>query len=472
MKKIYKIVLLILSLTMLVSCASTPKKKKLKPLQKIQTDFGTIEKYELKNGIPVFYKKNTANRVNNVTICMNGGLRHLTKETSGLEYAVLECMAKSSHLYDIDTRNSYCWETGTKITAYSTVSASFLSLNVLDKYFSTMFPIFMDGFLHPNFTTKFMNSQMDKMQKEIAEREINPESQIFDLASKLLYKNHIFEITTYPTRKSIQNITYENMMAHVPLLQKAQDLSVFIVGNIDIDYFLNILNLNINLGGLTTDGEPLEKLEIPFVSIDGEPFIIENPNMTGTAIIARAFYVPNVQEYSEQVKTSLASEIYSKILYNVVREKYGACYTPMSYILGGYSNVGLEVLFSVSDFENFADYMEEARQIMKKGLYIQNINSDGSFEFVPMQDKLQGFKNSFINSTFINQKTTEGIAHSLANNYLLSKDFSNANLIEIIETITAEDIIATFEKYWLQDKSQWFVVAGKNEAQKIEKTLN
>ena len=138
MKKIYKIVLLILSLTMLVSCASTPKKKKLKPLQKIQTDFGTIEKYELKNGIPVFYKKNTANRVNNVTICMNGGLRHLTKETSGLEYAVLECMAKSSHLYDIDTRNSYCWETGTKITAYSTVSASFLSLNVLDKYFSTM----------------------------------------------------------------------------------------------------------------------------------------------------------------------------------------------------------------------------------------------------------------------------------------------------------------------------------------------
>jgi zinc protease len=262
------------------------------------------------------------------------------------------------------------------------------------------------------------------------------------------------------------------MMAHVPLLQKAQDLSVFIVGNIDIDYFLNILNLNINLGGLTTDGEPLEKLEIPFVSIDGEPFIIENPNMTGTAIIARAFYVPNVQEYSEQVKTSLASEIYSKILYNVVREKYGACYAPMSYILGGYSNVGLEVLFSVSDFENFADYMEEARQIMKKGLYIQNINSDGSFEFVPMQDKLQGFKNSFINSTFINQKTTEGIAHSLANNYLLSKDFSNANLIEIIETITAEDIIATFEKYWLQDKSQWFVVAGKNEAQKIEKTLN
>ena len=104
MKKIYKIILLTLSLVMLVSCASTPKKKKIKPLEIIKTDFGTIEKYELKNGIPVFYKKNTANRINNVTICMNGGLRHLTKETSGLEYAVLDCMAKSSHLYDANTR--------------------------------------------------------------------------------------------------------------------------------------------------------------------------------------------------------------------------------------------------------------------------------------------------------------------------------------------------------------------------------
>ena len=85
---------------------------------------------------------------------------------------------------------------------------------------------------------------------------------------------------------------------------------------------------------------------------------------------------------------------------------------------------------------------------MKKGLYIQNINSDRSFEFVPMQDKLQGFKNSFINSTFINQKTTEGIAHSLANNYLLSKDFSNANLIEIIDELylKIEDVIIVIKQ--------------------------
>ena len=96
--------------------------------------------------------------------------------------------------------------------------------------------------------------------------------------------------------------------------------------------------------------------------------------------------------------------------------------------------------------------MEEARQIMKKGLYIQNINSDGSFEFVPMQDKLQGFKNSFINSTFINQKTTEGIAHSLANNYLLSKDFSQLHKPKT-KQLTLEQYKNEIEKHKLYRKN-------------------
>jgi len=193
--------------------------------------------------------------------------------------------------------------------------------------------------------------------------------------------------------------------------------------------------------------------------------------MPGTAVIASAFYVPTVQDYSEQLKADLTSSIFSKILYNVVREKYGACYTPMSYILGGYSNVGLEVLFSVSDFENFADYMEEARQIMQKGLYIQSINPDGSFELVPLQNKLQGFKNSYINSSFIDQKTTQGIALNIANNYLLSNDFSNSHLIETLKKITVEDIITTFEKYWLQEEDIWVSMGGDKEIEIIQSVL-
>ena len=143
----------------------------------------------------------------------------------------------------------------------------------------------------------------------------------------------------------------------------------------------------------------------------------------------------------------------------------------MSYILGGYSNVGLEVLFSVSDFENFADYMEEARQIMQKGLYIQSINPDGIFELVPLQNKLQGFKNSYINSSFIDQKTTQGIALNIANNYLLSNDFSNSHLIETLKKITVEDIITTFEKYWLQEEDMWVSMGGDKEIEIIQSVL-
>ena len=143
----------------------------------------------------------------------------------------------------------------------------------------------------------------------------------------------------------------------------------------------------------------------------------------------------------------------------------------MSYILGGYSNVGLEVLFSVSDFENFADYMEEARQIMQKGLYIQSINPDGSFELVPLPNKLQGFKNSYINSSFVDQKTTQGIALNIANNYLLSNDFSNSHLIETLKKITVEDIITTFEKYWLQEEDIWVSMGGDKEIEIIQSVL-
>jgi predicted Zn-dependent peptidase len=108
---------------------------------------------------------------------------------------------------------------------------------------------------------------------------------------------------------------------------------------------------------------------------------------------------------------------------------------------------------------------------MQKGLYIQSINPDGSFELVPLQNKLQGFKNSYINSSFIDQKTTQGIALNIANNYLLSNDFSNSHLIETLKKITVEDIITTFEKYWLQEEDIWVSMGGDKEIEIIQSVL-
>src|SRR5574344_966728 len=63
---------------------------------------GAVRVVTLDNGIPVYVKKNTANRILSITIAVNGGTGYLTPETSGLENALFSMMTWGSEKYSYE----------------------------------------------------------------------------------------------------------------------------------------------------------------------------------------------------------------------------------------------------------------------------------------------------------------------------------------------------------------------------------
>ena len=109
-------------------------------------------------------------------------------------------------------------------------------------------------------------------------------------------------------------------------------------------------------------------------------------------------------------------------MFNVVREKYGACYSPSSSVIGSKAPVGTEILVNVSDKKNFASYMKEARTLMAQGKVIEDVSPDGTYVFASGAEKLDSYKNSYITSTYASSASSGGMAERMVYNLFQFND--------------------------------------------------
>ena len=109
----------------------------------------------------------------------------------------------------------------------------------------------------------------------------------------------------------------------------------------------------------------------------------------------------------------------------------------------------------------------EARNYMKQGKLVDGVNEDGTYIFADLKDKLEGYKNSFINSTYQSQQTSSSVGFNLAYNLLRYNDLHHDEKnLESLRKCTAEDILRVFNKYWF-DTGNWYAVTGPDDAEKL-----
>lgn len=188
--------------------------------------------------------------------------------------------------------------------------------------------------------------------------------------------------------------------------------------------------------------------------------ILRSPNANGTGFVARVFASPS-NTSSEYIPAAICADIFSDLLFNVVREHYGACYSPSSYVVGSKAPYGAEYIYRLSDFENYKKYMQEARNYMSQNKLIESQNQNGEYVFTSIENRLEGYKNSYINSTYASSQTSEGLALKLIYNLLQFNDI-NYDLVQLeqVHNLTSSDIQSVFKKYWLSENTRWFMVFG------------
>ncbi len=449
MKKIAYICILALTLA---SCATMQQK-----------DTDNFEYYTLTNGIPLIVNKTDSSQIVSLQISVSGGSALINPEYSGLESALFDMMTMGSTSYSYDEIKQVRYETQGSIYSSSNQLGSILGLVSIDYYFDDLLPILIDGFLHPSFNEDEYTTLMTSLSQGLQYKMEDPNSFLSDLIVKTRYKGHPYETSSVATIESIENITIEAMKNHLESMHISDKISIVAVGNFDGKDLVNTLNKT--LGRLQSSD--FDVPEIPPASTGGEAIVVGLESAQGSGYIAYTVPAP-LPGSNDEIAFRIAADIYGEVLFNLVREHYGATYSIGASYIYSKAPFGNVRVYKASDLENIVSYIEQAETLMADNKLISGKDDGGNFIYESIEDRLEGYKNTLINGQFYSSQTNAAISTQIISSMLM---FDNPEhyktFTERVRAVTTEDITRVFRTYWVNGEKQWFAVTGIGEENKF-----
>lgn len=450
--KMKKSFLIIFSIFLLFSCSKAEK-----PLSTASVNNGGVEvsEYRLKNDIPVYIADKVPNDVCAVFILFEGGTRLSSYEESGLENATLELMSRSTENLSYQDLQSLMYTNQSSISHYTMYCGSAYYLSCINYYLDDMLDVFLSSLIEIS-DSSFEDIYREEQQK-ITSMQNNPQSILFHDIHKRVYDGTSLLASSSVQPESLSNITFENIERCHKALLNSKRMKVVAVGKINKNKFLKKLN---NILGKFEGEEipPVNKNEK--LNLTDEKITLTHKDARGSEIIVRVFESPKVTS-PDYITGRLTEDIFTTTMFNIIREKYGACYSPGTEIDSSDLAVGLDYGLRVSDMKNFPKYLEECQTLMLDGRVISSVDGDQT-TYDTIENVLEGTKNSYITQKYMSQATSSGIASRLAASLLQFGDLTTADeMMQKVESVTADDIKACFKKYWIDGKSQWFEMRGE-----------
>lgn len=422
-----------------------------------QLESGELLEYRLKNDIPVYVNSSVQNQVDAVYIVVEGGTVLQSPEFSGLESSLFEMMTYGSKKYPYETIKSLVYDNQSSISHYTMYCGSVLYLNCINYYLDKMLPVLLDGFLNPSFRQTEYESMMHDHFLSVQEMENDPQSILFNAVFDSVYKNSPLHTSSSVRKESLPNITVENMKALHKKILDASRIKIVAVGKFDVQKFVRTLDKT--LGKLKKSGVSGLRIESGAAEIPDEKVTLYHENANGAELLAKVFVSPPVTS-DDYVAACITGDIFSTVMFNVIREKYGACYTPESWVSSSFAPVGFDFGYRVSDIEHFPAYLKEAEDIMRSGKVISSVDKTGTV-FDTLENSIEGYKNAYILRKYSSQSTSSGIASRITSSILQFGDVTSADAIPSKAlSVTSDDVLRVFQKYWLDGKSCWFEMRG------------
>ncbi len=401
--------------------------------------------FELKNGIPVYYKSVDSTKIATVIICVRGGSMTYSREFSGVEDLLFNLMSRggSEHSYDDLRRLDH--EKHISLGHAALYCGAYLSLSCLSSYFDEGLAALLDCFLKPAFDAEQYNTMMTECDQGLQRMQNNPESLLFYTMNKEIYKDHPLASSTSVLPESRENLTRANLKERYNKILDAKRIFVVAAGDINLSKLRR--SLEKSLGKVAALEEEFVLPQIPPLEIFGPKVSLKSPALAkGSGHIAVVFPIPSATS-QDLPAARIAALMYNEPLFNIIRTKHGACYTPS--VSGGFSPApyGTIFLYRVSDMKNAASYIPEAES--------EFLSSD-------IDGKLGGFIKKYLSSVWQNQMTCASIAGRSANALLSFDDIDGFDKIAAAaKETTAADIRRVFKKYWQDGPKRVFEIEGE-----------
>lgn len=403
-----------------------------------------IQIHKLKNNIPVYIYNNSSNSVQNIRIVVKGGATELSQENAGLEDALFNMMCNGSKKYSKEKIDKILYDKSANIEGYGKKEYSQISLSSLDYYFYDVLPLLIDGFLNPSYDEDELKNLITNYDNSIQNNDEDPQSLLMKITTDNIYDQHKYKISATPTKNSLQNINIENLKLQHKKVLNASRIYVIASGNFNTQKLIKTLDKTLGkIKSLEYSPQKVQDVKVPNIDIEDN---CKASNGTAYRIIAYNYPTRKDKAF---FSAQLAGMIYDEILYNIVREKKGSCYSVGTSVYGSTYNFGFIYGININNLDTFNEGISEAEK------YFLSLNEE------QISKRLEGVKNSYIASIFSADKTNEGItAQILISNLIYNDPEEYKNNFNIINNVTAKDIINSFKKYYLNSNKAQFTVKG------------
>lgn len=422
----------------------------------IEMNRSTFRQFTLSNGIPVYIKENKANKVRNISFVLRGGSLTIPKEKAGWPLLAFKTAARASVNYPYAVVTDLLDETSSSISASATFEYTTLSLNVLDKYFAKLLPVWADMVMQPAFEKSDFDQVKSEVELNIQSKDQNPWAKTNLLTNQKFFEGHPYAANPDGTEASVGKAQLdlikawytENLSADRAFIVAVGDFSSVALETELEKTFGSIPNLKLG---------PVPEAPAFAKTAQGQLFTEEDEQSRGVVYMRGDFSAPSPNS-TDYFPTSLAMKLFSDLLFTIVRDQYGAVYTPASYIRSFSANYGSITMYKTAATEKIKSYIDEAAEIMLEGrcVSVDPGRPGEESKFMKIPDALEAYKQMFKNEYFNALRTNSAMAAMMIRSVISCGDPADWIMdVQRIQTITPSQVSEAFSRYVLNGGFTW-----------------
>jgi len=460
-------------------CVSSPQDTKGQTAQETSASAGSpairespfyaenIKDFEvrtLSNGIRIYIKRYTFNRVLNLKVVLRGGSSVVPSAKAGLERMTLSMLSRGSASYPYEKVLDAEYRTSSAISSAAGYDYSTYELNCIDQYLPELLDLFLDGFLRPTFAPARFQDIQNEIAQAIESRMGDPEQRARFLGTQAIFSGHPYASDPLGTTESLETITPEDVKACHESFLNADRVFIVAVGNYDIDAL--VAKLESALGEIPKKG--FSPIAVPPAKTSGPTLLEAHTAAEGVAYIQGYFRIPGRMD-KDFVPFSIAADMLDDLFFNIVREKHSACYSIGNIFRPAAASYGILWVYQATDIEGAKRYIKEASDILASGNLIRSKDtSSGQYIFASIADRLPAYRNKYINAVFANQRTNADIAAQIVRSVVYADDPADyLRAPDRIAAVTPADIQKVYKAWFINQTFQWVIVSDEEGLKKV-----
>ncbi len=425
--------------------------------------------FSLSNGIPVVLRVNDANHVRSLSIVLRGGTLMTSPADAGIESLMLREMARASREWPYDRLRAKLDETSASFATASVFDYSTYTLVCLDRYFDELLPIWAGTFEEPAWDPADFDRVLSDAKLALQKKDQDPWQATATEMNKDFFAGHPYAATPDGTEESLASMSLAKVKERYAATYSANRFFIVAVGDYDPASLKPALEKA--FGSI-----PDRALAIPTGAPSFEGAVTaglvkkEFEASKGVAYLRGDFAAPSPTA-PDWAAASLAARLYSDLLFNVVRDKYGAAYTPGAVVRSFGSNYGSISVYKTSAPAKIKSYLDEAAGELEAGraMSVAPKPDEGRSPREAVADVLPVYKAIYINESYGTIRTNAAVAGEIARSVVEFGD-PRAWLLDVdrVAAVTADELEKAFKTYFIDAPILWVALGPADMLDKFD----